>query len=187
MKIKRMIFNYHIDVSKDLYVEYRADVDEAAIEAALRDGILQAELFIDDIEGDWKMLWSKDFSFGEKRMTSSMFDVNFYQVLKTYRKCGITEIIRSHIPVDDRWMYYEREFYATIPVLLYWGHASLKVKMEGIGSNGKDFVYEYESWRTETLSIDGQDKEEVKLLRLHISFREMLENMDAEIMLTGNE
>ena len=102
------------DISKDLYVEYRADVDEAAIEAALRDGILQAELFIDDIEGDWKMLWSKDFSFGAKRMTSSMFDVNFFQVLKTYRKCGITEIIRSHIPVDDRWMYYEVEVIGNI-------------------------------------------------------------------------
>ncbi len=187
MKIKHMTFNYHIDISKDLYAEYRADVDEAVIEAALRDGILQAEFFIDDLKGDWKMLWNKDFSFDAKRTTSSMFDVNFYQVLKEYRGNRITEIIWSHIPVDDRWMYYEREFYATIPVLLYWGHASLKVKMEGVGSNGKKFVYEYESWRTETLSVDGQDKEEVKLFCLNISLRELLELVDAEIMLTGND
>ena len=179
MKIKHIAFNYHVDITPDLYIEYKSEADEDTASAALSDGVLQSELWIVNSKTDEKWMRYEAFLFDRTDKRGSAFDVNFYQALKKFRRTGIPETMFDLVDsVDCRWLYYEREFYAVIPVLLYWGHASLRVNIKGVGSNGKDFTYEYETGRMQSLSIDDRDKWRVELPRPEVTLQNWLDGID---------
>ncbi|MCR4896422.1 MAG: hypothetical protein K5891_06560 [Lachnospiraceae bacterium] len=179
MKMKHIAFNYHIDITPDLYIEYKSDVDEDTGSVALSDGVLQSELWIVNSKTDEKWLRYEDFLFDATDKRGSVFDVNFYQALKKFRKTGIPEMMFDLVdPVDCRWLYYEREFYAVLPVLLYWRHASLRVNIAGTGSDGREFTYEFETGTMNSLSIDDRDKWRVKLPRPEVPLQNWLDGID---------
>lgn len=182
MKIKHIGFNYHVDITPDLYIEYKSDADEDTVSAALSDGVLQSELWFINRKTDDKSLWYTDFLFDTTDKRGSAFDVNFYQALKKFKGTGIPADMASlDDPVDCRWLYYVREFYAVISVLLYWGHASLRVNIVGTGSDGRDFTYEYETGEMQSLSIDDRNRRRMELPRPGETMRNWLDEIDNSI------
>ena len=187
MKIKHITFNYHVDITPDLYIEYKSDADEDTISAALSEGVLQSELWIINRKTDDKSLWYTDFLFDASGKKGSVFDVNFYQALMKLRGTGLPADLGSlDDPVDCQWLYYVREFYAVISVLLYWGHASLRVIIEGTGSDGRDFTYEYETGEMQSLSIDDHNRQRVELPRPGETLRNWLDGID-DIIIKSNK
>ena len=187
MKINHIAFNYHIDLAPDLYIEYKSEADEDTVSAALSDGVLQSELWIVNSKTDEKWMRYEDFLFDTTDKRGSVFDVNFYQALKKFRRTGFPETMCDLVdPVDFRWLYYEREFYAVIPILLYWGHALLCVNIEGTGSDGRDFIYEYETGRMQSLNIDDRNRWKVELPRPEVTLQNWLDGID-DYFFNGNK
>lgn len=157
MKTKHMMIIYRIELDREQYLEYRVEADEKAVSEALAGGNVRSELWFLNPKEDLKWMNYEEFDLLVKEKNTSVFEANLYKALKKRRG--------NPLPVNDndtenisdlRWLYYEKEFYAVVPVLTYWGHASLQMIISGTASNGAAFVYEYVSGIKHSLSVDGQ-------------------------------
>ena len=182
MKTKHMMIIYRIELDREQYMEYRVEADEKAISEAVAGDCLSSELWFLNPKEDIKWMNYEEFDLLVKEKNASVFETNLYKALKKHRG--------NPLPVNDndtenikdlRWLYYEKEFYAVVPVLAYWGHASLQMIISGTASNGSAFVYEYVSDHKHSLSIDGNAVLFLDPPKAGESLKEWLEKTDEVI------
>lgn len=181
MNIKHMTVNYHIDITQDACIEYKCDADEDKMSAVYSDGVVHAELWIKEKDDMWE--YDEDFSIDVIDKNGNVFDVNLCHALKKFRNNGLPAVLDGlDNSQDSRWLYYEREFYAVVPVLRYWGHTNLYIKVEGTGSNGVNFDYEYETDKLQSISVEGHGVWGFELAKPGQSMTEWLSSMDDYIV-----
>ncbi len=156
MKIDHMTFNYRVDINSDIYLEYKLGANEKNVAAALEGETIKSELWCINRVTDDRWRSFEEFSFNVSDKKESVFDMNFYQALRKLRGQDILLGVGGEdYSVDCHWLSYEREFYTVLPILLCWGHALLRINIDGKGTNGHDFAYEYETGRLQYLYVDG--------------------------------
>lgn len=142
MKIYQLSFYRHVDIAPKLFVEIKLNVNEEKLIQAMENGQVDAELWIIDEELDEKFMHNELFFLSAEDTPFSLVDANLYRILKGYRKKGLPASRILGYEKEYRWMYYEREFGAVIPVLEQWDHAYWNLTLKGCASCGAEFVYD---------------------------------------------
>ena len=143
MKIEHLKMKMHIDLDEERYIELRLDIGKDGVGRAFDEGVCESELWMVDTALNDRGMRNYDLFMNENITWDGMLEDNLYRILKTYRKEGLPlERLEGFAYLKEyRWLYYKKEFYGVLPVLMQWGHAYAFIEVNGVASNNIPFSY----------------------------------------------
>ena len=169
---------YHVDVDPDLYIEIHLNAERNKVEERAKyeeEGFgkewLLCEFWIVKqnqdpyLESEDKYMWERCFSLATKAEgILGIFDENFYQMTKLYRRSGLPGLETYYeknmpAPTEYRWLYYQKEAAAVLPVLRMLGLATLRMEILSKTKGEKLHRFEYAVNNREdndVIAIDGE-------------------------------